>query len=152
MRRCRPELLRNTYASARPSRSAVSEVIGSWLATPRTASVPNNLRWVLIGRCGSLLVVRTESNLVRRRAHQLHPVWQRHLQRQLVRTRLDALCVNIGEAFRVQAREFDRGAANRQGRLPGFDPKLEVAILDPHDSRPRGDRKSTRLNSSHQII
>src|SRR6202040_1312593 len=130
MRRCRPELLRNTYASARPSRSAVSEVIGSWLATPRTPSVPNNLRWVLIGRGSSLLVVHAESNLVRRRAHQLHPVRQGHLQRQFVRTGLDALCVNVGDAFRVEGRQLDRGTANRERRLPGLNPKLEVAILD----------------------
>src|SRR5882757_8512304 len=132
MRRCRPELLRNTYASARPSRSAVSEVIGSWLATPRTPSVPNNLRWVLIGSYGSPLVVHAESNLVRRRAHQLHPVGQRHLQRQFVRTRLDTFGVHVGDAFSVQTRQLDRGTANRQRRLPRLDPKLEVAVLDLH--------------------
>src|SRR6266851_6075255 len=132
MRRCRPELLRNTYASARPSRSAVSDVIGSWLATPRTPSVPNNLRWMLIGSYGSPLVVHAESNPVRRRAHQLHPVGERHLQRQFVRTGLDALCVNVGDAFRVETRQLDRGTANRQRRLPRFDSKLEVAILDGH--------------------
>src|SRR6266446_2190160 len=132
MRRCRPVLLRNTYASARPSRSAVSEVIGSWLATPRTPSVPNSLRWVLISSGGSLLVVCTESNLVRRRAHQLHPVGQRHLQRQFVRTRLDALCVNVSEAFPIQNCELDRRTANRERRLFGLDPKLEIAVLDLH--------------------
>src|SRR6266481_2736060 len=130
MRRCRPVLLRNTYASARPRRSAVSDVIGSWLATPRTPSVPNSLRWVLISRGGSLLVVHAESNLLRRRAHQLHPVRQRHLQRQFVRTRLDALCINIGDPSRVEARQLDCGTANRERRLPGLDPKFEVAILD----------------------
>src|SRR4029077_15757396 len=130
MRRWRPELLRNTCASARPSRSAVSDVIGSWLATPRTPSVPNSLRWVFIGRGGSLLVVHPESNLLRRRTHQLHPVGQRHLQWQFVRTGLDALCVNVGDAFRVEGRQLDRGTANRERRLPGLNPKLEVAILD----------------------
>ena len=36
----------STLATARPSFSAISEVIGSWLATPRTPSVPKRWRWV----------------------------------------------------------------------------------------------------------
>src|SRR5271166_3468606 len=93
--RCRPVVLRKTYASARPSFSAVSDVIGSSLATPRTPSVPNSLGWVLIGRSGQLLVVRSQFNLVGRLAHQLHSVGDSHLQRQFVRAGRDTFRIDV---------------------------------------------------------
>src|SRR6185295_5417416 len=54
----RPDRRINKCAAARPSCIAISLVIGSRLATPRTPSVPNNLRMVCLHRFDRLLANR----------------------------------------------------------------------------------------------
>ena len=44
--RCLRAESRNTWAAALPIRSAISEVMGSWFATPRTPSVPKSFLFI----------------------------------------------------------------------------------------------------------
>src|SRR6516225_387626 len=128
--RRRPEEFRNTCASARPSFRAVSEVIGSRLATPRTPSVPNSLGCLSIVDVNSLLFVNPDPHVGGALLDQLHAVRQVDLHGELVRAGITALGIDIDHPFGVESVEFYRRSAQGNGRLLWRDPELEVGIPD----------------------
>src|SRR5215469_10547748 len=128
--RRRPEEFRNTCASARPSFRAVSEVIGSRLATPRTPSVPNSLGCLSIVDVNSLLFVDPYPHVDGVLLDQLHAVGQVDQHGELVRTGIAALGIDIDQPLGVEPVELDGGSAQGNARLLRRDPELEVGIPD----------------------
>src|SRR5215469_437086 len=128
--RRRPEEFRNTCASARPSFRAVSEVIGSRLATPRTPSVPNSLGCLSIVDVNPFLFVNPDPHVDGVLLYQLHAVRQVDLHRKLVRAGITALGINIDQSLGVESVELAGGSAQGDGCPLRRDPELEVGVPD----------------------
>src|SRR5215469_2990406 len=128
--RRRLEEFRNTCASARPSFRAVSEVIGSRFATPRTPSVPNSLGCLSIVAVNSLLFVDPDLHVDRVLLDQLHAVRQVDLHGKLVRAGIAAPGIDIYQPLGVETVEFARGSTQGDVRLLRRNPELEVGIAD----------------------
>src|SRR5580704_4529887 len=89
--------------------------MGSSLATPRTPSVPNSLRRMLIRSGTPPLVIKPQFDFLRRLAHDLHATGQLDLQGQLVGAGSQFFRIDVSEAIRIEPLQLQHRAANGDG-------------------------------------
>src|SRR5579875_418145 len=129
-RRWRPPLRRKTWAKARPSRSAISDVIGYSLAMPRMPSVPNNRASrpasgnVLPANFLFLLPKQPQFDLLRSFPHHFHALGQIYHHRGFVPAAAEVLCVNIDRIVERQLIERAFRAAHRDRNRVRQDERL----------------------------
>ena len=138
-----------TCASARPRRSAVSEVIGSTLATPRTPSVPKSRRSVRSSRASPRPSAPTCDAATRRPAggsHDLEP-------RRQIDLRIATVCVPGAEPARVDADARRRRACSRAGARCG--PRTVTSThagREPYGRRRRSAARSRTCLNSRDVM